>query len=173
MPEVPWNPGDPLEALKLTEMQQPSQSSKSLPVPPGFGMPRALLFGKPTAAWTDSQSTITLDPCDPAGNDNGLPNVTVYVQNNKGDLPFDPSKATVAGTADTSIGTEVPATAIIPYVRDKDGDFVVPATPHQIMTDFRVDTSNLKLQAKYRWSWGWFTTDESGWEDLHTGDDCT
>ena len=40
----------------------------------GAGEP---LWGKATAAWT-SGNTVTLDPCDSAGVDNGRPNVTAY-----------------------------------------------------------------------------------------------
>jgi hypothetical protein len=161
--------GDEIDATVLQGL------AKSEPI--ADGMPpfpirtRNFRFGKPTAEWNDSQSTITLDPCDPAGNDNSQPNVTVYVQNSK--AAFNPSTGTVAGTADTALSTSVSTSTIIPFTMDKDGDLVVPALPVQVMTEFRVDGDNLKLQGKFRHTWGWFSTSESGWIDLHTGDDCS
>ena len=42
----------------------------------------------------------------------------------------------------------------------------------EIMTDFRVDTDNLKLQKKTRKIWAHITAAESDWVDIHTGDAC-
>ena len=129
----------------------------------GFYAPRRLAYGKLKADWTDSQSQVSIDPCDAAGNDNGLADVDVYVQNDK--TAFDPSTATVAGSG-IDIGTKVAADTIIPYAIDEDGDWIVPAQPHQVIVDSRVYAAEDELQAKVAWSWGWFTTTTSAWLDV-------
>ena len=122
-----------------------------------------LLFGKLKADWTDSQSQVSIDPCDAAGNDNGLADVDVYVQQSK--TAFDPSLATVAGDS-VDIGTKVAADTIIPCLIDEDGDWVVPVQPHQVIVDSRVYAAEDELQAKVAWSWGWFTSTTSAWLDV-------
>jgi|GEM_PF-5565416 len=42
----------------------------------------------------------------------------------------------------------------------------------EVMTNFQVDTTNLKLQKKTRKVWAHITEDESNWTDIHTGDAC-
>ena len=125
-----------------------------------------LLFGKLKADWTDSQSQVSIDPCDAAGNDNGLADVDVYVQNDK--TAFDPSTATVAGDS-VDIGAKVAEGTIIPYVLDDEGDWIVPAQPHQVIVDMQVDSETFGRQAQFAWSWGWFATTTTMWVDVGDG----
>ena len=125
-----------------------------------------LLFGKLKADWTDSQSQVSIDPCDAAGNDNGLADVDVYVQNDK--TAFDPSTATVAGDS-VDIGAKVAEGTIIPYVLDDEGDWIVPVRPHQVIVDMQVDSETFGRQAQFAWSWGWFATTTTMWVDVGDG----
>ena len=125
-----------------------------------------LLFGKLKADWTDSQSQVSIDPCDAAGNDNGLADVDVYVQQSK--TAFDPSTATVAGDS-VDIGAKVAEGTIIPYVLDDEGDWIVPVQPHQVIVDMQVDSETFGRQAQFAWSWGWFATTTTMWVDVGDG----
>ncbi len=120
-------------------------------------------FGKLKADWDNSQATVQLDPCDPAGNDNGLDDVEVFVQNDK--TEFDPGTATVAGET-LDIGAKVAEGTIIPYVLDDDGDWIVPAEPHQVVVDLRVNSESFERQAQFAWSWGWFATTTTTWVEV-------
>lgn len=109
-------------------------------VPPLVRMPAAatlLLFGKPTGPFS-SGTTITLDPCDIHGVDNGLANVTAYVQ---------PSRESYSMTNSTTI----PITAICPYVRGGDGYYYLLGNPIEIVTD--VDVSPTVMTKKTRNAW--------------------
>ena len=123
-------------------------------------------FGRSKADWTDSQSTLELTPCDAAGNDNGLADVDVYVQNDK--TAFDPSTATVAGDS-VDIGAKVAEGTIIPYVLDDEGDWIVPVRPHQVIVDMQVDSETFGRQVQFAWSWGWFATTTAMWVDVGDG----
>ena len=125
-----------------------------------------LLFGKLKADWTDSQSQVSIDPCDAAGNDNGLADVDVYVQQSK--TAFDPSTATVAGDS-VDIGAKVAEGTIIPYVLDDEGDWIVPVRPHQVIVDMQVDSETFGRQVQFAWSWGWFATTTTMWVDVGDG----
>ena len=128
-------------------------------VHPRPNLTREIRFGKPTAAFS-SGTTMTLDPCDVSGADlSGRDNVTVYVQ---------ASQASYS----TSNSTTVSTSTVVPYVRGTDGNWYVLGQPKMIVTDWRVDTANLKFQVKTRDDWGTFCTSESEWVDKHTGDDC-
>jgi hypothetical protein len=132
---------------------------------------RPRVFAKFGADWTDAQTTRQLTTCGPEGEAiNNARTLTAYVQSDK--TEFDPSKATVAGSATTSIGAKVASGTVVEIVRDTSGDWVIPSTPHQHIVDWKVDTSNSKLQAQFGWSWGSFATTTTTWVDLHTGTEC-
>ena len=116
---------------------------------------RPLLLGMPTGAYT-SGATITLDPCDAAGVDNGQPNATVQ-----------------AGWT-LPANTNIPTTAIIPYQLAADGNFYVIGQPREVITNMQYDTTTHKLQKKVRYDFGAFaTTESSAWVDITTAVDCT
>jgi hypothetical protein len=117
-----------------------------------------ILFGKPTASFT-SGATITLDPCDVHGTDNGAANVTAYVQ---------ASQASYSLTNSTSIGTG----QIVPYTVGSDGSYYLVGTPVEVVTAYQVDGATLKFQKKTRNVWTLATGSESGWVDVHTGSNC-
>lgn len=120
-----------------------------------FALYSAMRFGVPTTAYT-SGATITLDPCDVAGTDNGEANVTVQ-----------------AGWT-LPANTNIPVTAIIPYQAAADGLNYVIGQPREVMTNFQYDTSSHKLQKKVRYDFGVFaTTESSAWVDITTAVDCT
>jgi hypothetical protein len=96
-----------------------------------------ILFGKPTGAFSTG-ATITLDPCDIHGTDNGKANATVYVQ---------PSQASYSMTNSTTI----PVTAICPYVLGSDGSYYLLGTPIEIVTD--VDVTSTVMTKKTRNVW--------------------
>jgi hypothetical protein len=122
----------------------------------GGGKAEQVMFGKPTSEWTGG-STMTLDPCDVAGTDNGRENATVHV------LPGGYSM-----TNDTSVGTD----QVVPYVRGDDGEYYVLGTPIEVVTTYRIDGANLKFQKKTRNVWVLVAGSESDWVDVHTGDEC-
>jgi hypothetical protein len=112
-------------------------------------------YGQPTAAYT-SGATITLDPCDPSGTDNGEANVTVQ-----------------AGWS-LPANTEIPTTAIIPFQKAADGNYYAIGEGREVVTDIQYDTSTHKLQKKVRMDFGAFsTTESSSWVDITTAVDCT
>lgn len=114
-----------------------------------------LRFGVPTGAYA-AGVTITLDPCDIDGVDNGTANVVVQ-----------------AGWA-LPANTTIPVTAIIPFLLAADDDYYVVGQPREVMTNIRYDVVTHKLQKKVRYDWGVFTTTEStAWVDVTTAVDCT
>jgi hypothetical protein len=122
----------------------------------GGGRSEQVMFGKPTSEWTGG-STITLDPCDVAGTDNGRENVTVHV------LPGGYSM-----TNGTSLGTD----QVVPYVRGDAGEYYMLGRPIEVVTTYRIDGANLKFQKKTRNVWVLVTGSECDWVDVHTGDEC-
>ena len=121
--------------------------------------PRAqVLFGKPAAAFS-SGATITLDPCDVAGTDNGLDDRTVFVR-------ADQSSYSMTN------GTTIPTTEIVPHVMGPDGEYYMLGTPVEVVTTYRIDGANQKVQKKTRNVWLLTPGTESGWVDVHTGDLC-
>lgn len=119
----------------------------------------SIYFGKPTGAFS-SGTTITLDPCDIHGTDNGLANVTVYVQ---------PSQESYSMTNSTTI----PITCICPYIRGDDGAYYLLGNPVEIVTDVDVDGTNRLITKKTRNAWILTVGDESAAITVHTGDACT
>lgn len=117
----------------------------------------SILLGTPTGAYT-SGATITLNPCDSAGVDNGLDNVTVQ-----------------AGW--TITGTTIPTTAIIPYQKAADGLYYALGQLRIVVTDMRYTEDdvapNYTFQKKIRYDFGVFTTTESDWITVTTAVDCT
>jgi len=112
-------------------------------------------LGKPTEAYS-SGATITLDPCDSAGDDNGEDNVTVQAG---WTLPDN---------------TNIPTSAIIPFQQAADGKWYVIGQPKEVATNFNYDTTTHKLQKKVRYDWGAFcTTESSEWVDITTAVNCT
>jgi len=116
-------------------------------------------FGKPTAAYS-SGSSLTLDPCDIAGNDTGEANVTVNMLVGPGDTPM---------TNSTSIAD----TTICPFYRASDGSYYLLGTPIEVVTDYRVNTTNKTLEKMTRNVWVLTAGSESSWVVVHTGVDCT
>jgi len=155
------------QMTRLIESERgPAPRPQEVPplVRPGTGGSPSMYFGKPAAAWS-SGATITLDPCDILGSDNGLANVTAYL------LPSQASDsietATIAGGSQAvtcELGTDV----IVAYQRDGDGDAYVVGTKKQILTEFRYYASSptFELQCKVRFDWGLFCSSESGWETV-------
>ena len=118
-----------------------------------------ILLGKPTEAYS-SGATMTLDPCDSAGTDNGDANVVVQ------------AGWTMPPVApDTP--TTIPVTAIVPYQQAADELFYVIGAPREVITNMQYDTTSHKLQKKIRYDFGIFTGTESGWVDVTTSVDCT
>lgn len=117
-----------------------------------------VFFGVPTGAFS-SGATITLDPCDIHGTDNGHANITVYVQ---------PSQASYSMTNSTT----VPTSCICPYVRGDDGAYYLLGNPIEIVTDVDVDGANRLVTKKTRNTWVLTTGGESSAVTVHTGDAC-
>jgi hypothetical protein len=122
---------------------------------PGMTAGMAMRFGKPSSAYS-SGATMTLDPCDAGGADNGLENVTVQ-----------------AGFT-LPAGTEISTSTVVPFCQAADGKFYVVGTMREVMTAFQYDTTSHKLQKKVRGDFGLFaTTESSAWIDITTAVDCT
>jgi len=119
--------------------------------------PDGVFFGKPTEAYT-SGATITLDPCDSAGVDNGAPNVTVQAG---WTLP------TVTGTA-----LSIPVTAIVPFTQAADGNWYVLGQPKKIVTDTGYNTTTHYSLQKIRYDFGLFCTTESDWQNVQDFVNC-
>lgn len=115
-------------------------------------------YGKPTAEFTTG-ATITLDPCNVHGTDNGLANETVYVQADK-------------TSYSTTNSTTIPTTQIVPFILGDDGNCYMLGTPVEFVTDWDVDTVNDKVRKKTRNVWVLTPGTESAWVDVHTGDSC-
>ena len=114
-----------------------------------------IMFGKPTSAYTNG-STITLDPCDAGGADNGQANVTVQ-----------------AGWT-LPANTNIPTTAIIPFMRAASGSYYAIGQMREVVTNIQYDTTAHKLQKKVRADFGTFsTTESSAWVDITTSVPCT
>ena len=114
-----------------------------------------LSLGKPTVLYT-SGATITLNPVDAAGVDNGAENVTVQ-----------------AGWT-LPANTNIPTSAIIPFQVAADGLLYVLGEPREVITNMQYDTTSHKIQKKVRADFGMFTTTESSdWVDVTTAVDCT
>ena len=127
--------------------------------PDGGGGAQEVLFGKPTVAFS-SGTTVTLDPCDVHGTDNGLDNDTVYLQ---------ADQSSYSMTNSTTLATSM----IVPYCLGDDGNYYMLGQPIEVITSFRVDGANKKLQKKTRNTWGPTSGTESAWVDIHTGGACT
>jgi hypothetical protein len=148
--------GQIIEAERTAaDRQKPSPPPTPL-ARPGGGT--EMLFGKPTGAFSTG-ATITLDPCDIHGTDNGHANITAYVQ---------PSQASYSMTNSTTI----PVTAICPYVLGSDGSYYLLGTPIEIVTDVDVDGSNNLLTKKTRNVWVLTVGTESSAVTVHTGTEC-
>ena len=117
-----------------------------------------ILYGRPTGAFS-SGTTVTLDPCDVYGADNGLPNRSVYVQASQASLSM-------------SNSTTLPTSAIVPHIRLDATHYYIFGQPIEVVTNLNVDMVNLKLQKKTRISWGSVAGTESDWVDVHTGTAC-
>ena len=119
------------------------------------GVVPRIRYGKPTEAYT-SGATITLDPCDIAGTDNGLANETVQ-----------------AGWT-LPANTNIPTTAIVPFIRATATTQHVIGVPREVVTNLYYNTTTHKLQKKVRYDFGVFsTTESSSWVDITTAVDCT
>jgi hypothetical protein len=118
-----------------------------------------VLFGRPTTAFS-SGATITLDPCDIRGADNGQANRTVYVK---------ADQSSYSMTNSTSIATS----AIIPHVLADDGCYYMLGQPVEVVTAMQVDDTNRKIQKKTRNVWLPTAGSESGWVDWYAnGQEC-
>ena len=118
-----------------------------------------VLFGRPTSAFS-SGVTITLDPCDIHGTDNGQANQTVYVK---------ADQSSYSMTNSTSIATS----AIIPHVLADDGCYYMLGEPVEVVTAMQVDDANRKIQKKTRNVWVPTAGSESGWVDWYAnGQEC-
>ena len=122
--------------------------------PPG----QSVLFGRTTSAFTRGAG-MTLDRCDAAGDDNGLPNITVQANR-------DQAFYTMANS------TSIPTGTVIPYALADDGEYYMLGHFIEVVTDYRVDGATRKFQKKTRNVWVLTTGTESGWVDVHTGDAC-
>jgi hypothetical protein len=114
-----------------------------------------ITFGKPTAAYT-SGATLTLDPCDIAGTDNGCSNITLQAG---WTLPDN---------------TNISTSAIIPFARAANNNYYTVGQLREIITNVQYDTSSHKLQKKVRGDFGAFsTTESSSWVDVTTAVSCS
>lgn len=116
-----------------------------------------LYFGKVDSEFTTG-STITLDPCDVKGTDNGESNVTVYVKT-------DQTSYTVANSS------SIAADTVLPYTIDASGDYYLLGPLITVMTNMQWDTSNYEWQKKTRdvILWG---SNESSWTQIIDGTEC-
>ncbi len=124
----------------------------------GLQLNRRLLFGKPTGAFS-SGATITLNPCDIHGTDNGRANIAVYLQ---------ASKASYSMTNSTTI----PTSQICIFYRADDGNYYLLGTPTEIVTDVDVTGGSKLLQKKTRNAWILTVGTESSNVTVHTGTAC-
>lgn len=111
-----------------------------------------IFFGKPTGAFS-SGDTITLDPCDVNGTDNGKANVTAYVQ---------ASKASYSMTNSTTI----PTSCICPFVFGADLKYYLLGNPVEIVTD--VDVTSTAMTKKTRNAWSLTIGTESAAQTIDT-----
>jgi hypothetical protein len=105
--------------------------------PPSWNSDVNILFGKPTEAFT-SGATITLDPCDIHGTDNGHANITAYVRSNQ------------VAYAMTN-GTSIPTSCVCPYVRGDDGAYYLLGWPIEVVTDIDVSATVLTKNTMNIW----------------------
>jgi hypothetical protein len=97
-----------------------------------------IFFGKPVSAHSTG-ATISLDPCDNSGTDNGKANVTAYVQSSKASF-------TLANSA--SISTA----AVCPYVKNtSDSYYYLLGNPLEIVTDVDVNTATMTKTVCNAW----------------------
>jgi len=136
----------PVPAAIPSKIQSPSASG-------------AIFFGKATANWT-SGTTITLDPCDITGTDNGKANETVYVQASK-------ASYTIANSA------QIDQNTVCAYVKGDDDYYYLVGTPITVLTEFNINTSTYKFQTKTKDVWAFTESGESGYVDEHTGTVCS
>lgn len=128
---------------KLTDLRQPRRRG-------GRSQSGVLAWGKPTAAFS-SGVTITLDPCDVGGVDNGQPNETVYLRANKALYSMHNS-------------TTIPTSEIVTFARAADGGLYVVGRPKVFLTDYRDSGNNADgFQVKTVDDFGSFCGTESGW----------
>jgi hypothetical protein len=118
-----------------------------------------VFLGRPTSAFS-SGATITLDPCDIHGTDDGQANRAVYVK---------ADQSSYSMTNSTSIATS----AIVPHVLADDGCYYMLGEPVEMVTAMQVDDVNRKIQKKTRNVWVPTAGGESGWVDWYTnGQEC-
>lgn len=133
------------------------------------GANKAIRYGKPTAAFS-SGTTVTLDPTDIAGTDNGEANVAgVYVQASQASLNL--QSITLNGltrTPDCTLAT----TEICQFSMADDGDWHLVGNPEFYISDWIVDAANSKIQCSVQWTWGAMKSTSSTAFDVHQGDDC-
>lgn len=159
------DPDDEPEPEESQDDQIRAEIEKGDDFPPPVLLPEdQILWGKPTAAYT-SGATITLNPCDVAGVDNGVANATVQAG---WTLP-----TTFNGNALTGTALTIPVTAIIPYALAADGLYYVLGQPFQDYGIVTYSTTTHKLYQTTWYEWGWFRTTISNAQDITTAVDCT
>lgn len=121
-----------------------------------------IFFGKPTSAFS-SGTTVTLDPCDIGGTDNGAANVTVYLKEDQSSLNIGSYDAG-AGAATT--GCTLPTTAIVAYMLDAAGDAYVLGEPVAYYSKTRYYATTHYFQAAVRWMIGLALSTESDWLNI-------
>ena len=171
MPEPPFYPGgsvedaasllggDGLEIREVdgkTNFSDPTWKDDSGDVTEILEDGVPIQFGKPTGVYT-SGATITMDPCDSAGTDNGVENTTVQA----------------GWTLPTN--TNIATTTIVPFVQAADGNYyIVGQDPVEVISTIQYDTTTHKIQKKVIGDFGTFTTTvASSWADITTAVNCT
>ena len=119
------------------------------------GGPAPIRLGKPTGAYT-SGATITLQPCDSAGEN--TVETAVLVQ---------------AGWTLPS-GAEIGTDQIIPFqMAATDGLNYAIGNPRLVVCDMEIDGGSKQLAIKKLLDFGAFASTESAWITVHTGVGCT
>ncbi len=104
-------------------------------------------------------ATISLDPCDIAGADNGLPNITAYVKADKSSYTMPNSTSIAAGS-------------VVPYMLGADGLAYMLGTPITVLASFGINDATRTISYTVRAAWVLTAGTESG-AIAYTGDLCS
>ena len=129
--------------------------------PATSGSGTGTLLGHPTAAWS-SGTTITLDPCDPAGVDTGEANATVYIRP-------DQASASITTFGGKTTNCTIPTTAIVAYALAADNKAYVIGELHAVLPldTLPIGLGTNVLQIKIQYVLGGALSTISEWLDAY------
>ena len=110
-----------------------------------------IFFGKPTATLNSSQTSITLDPCDIKGTDNGSANVSVYLLSDQSALDITSYDPGGTGGAQAT-GCTITTSDILMYTLDAAGVAYIVGEPFAFYVS--LGYSALTFSARIKWNVG-------------------